>query len=54
MDGQVAVVSCCTYVKYSDFGVIFMLNSATGTPLDAIWGPNMAAGYTIDDVPTYR
>lgn len=33
-----------TYVKYSDFGVIVVLNSATGTPLAAIWGPNMAAG----------
>lgn len=33
-----------THVKYSVFGVVFVLNSATGTPRDAIWGPNMAAG----------
>lgn len=25
-----------TYVKYSVFGVVLVLNSATGTPLDAI------------------
>lgn len=42
-----------TYVKYSVFGVVLMLNSATGTPLDATRGPNMAAGYTIEDVPTW-
>lgn len=53
------MIFCCvffslTYVKYSDFGVVCMLNSATGTPLDAILGPNMAAGYTMEDVPTYR
>lgn len=29
-----------------------MLNSATGTPLDATWGANMAAGYTMEEVPT--
>lgn len=34
-------------------GVSSRLNSATGTPLDATWGANMAAGYTTDDVPTY-
>lgn len=41
-----AVISMCwvTYVKYSDLGVSVVLNSATGTPLAAIWGPNMAAG----------
>lgn len=43
---------CLTYVKYSVFGVVTVLNSATGTPLDATCGPNMAAGYTIEDVPT--
>lgn len=41
-------------MKYSVFGVVLMLNSATGTPLDATRGPNMAAGYTIEDVPTWR
>jgi hypothetical protein len=29
-----------------------MLNSATGTPLEATMGAYMAAGYTTDDVPT--
>ena len=29
-----------------------MLNSATGTPLFATCGANMAAGYTLDEVPT--
>lgn len=41
-----------TYVKYSVLGVVFVLNSATGTPLEAIRGPNMAAGYTMEEVPT--
>lgn len=31
-----------------------MLNSATIAPLSAACGANMAAGYTIDDVPTTR
>lgn len=43
-----------TYVKYSVFGVVFVLNSATGTPLEAIRGPNMAAGYTMEEVPTCK
>lgn len=30
------------------------MNSATGTPLAETCGANMAAGYTTDDVPTYR
>ena len=34
--------------------VFSILNSATGTPLAATLGANMAAGYTTDDVPTYN
>lgn len=34
-------------------GVSSILNSATGTPLDARSGANAAAGYTTDDVPIY-
>lgn len=33
-----------THVKRLVAGVASMLNSATGTPLDATWGANMAAG----------
>lgn len=47
-------VSRLTYVKYSVFGVVLVLNSATGTPLEAIRGPNMAAGYTMEEVPTCK
>ena len=31
-----------------------MLNSPTGTPLAASSGANPAAGYTTEEVPTYR
>lgn len=43
-----------TYLKRMVAGVFSMLNSATGTPLAATWGANMAAGYTTDEVPTCR
>lgn len=35
-------------------GVDSKLNSATGTPLSATLGANMAAGYTTELVPTYN
>jgi hypothetical protein len=35
-------------------GVLSMLNSATGIPLIARDGANMAAGYTTEEVPTCR
>lgn len=51
-------VSLCkvndTCLKRMVAGVFSMLNSATGTPLTATWGANMAAGYTTDEVPTCK
>lgn len=41
------------YPKFVVTGVSSILNSATGTPLLATDGANMAAGYTTDDVPTW-
>lgn len=43
-----------THAKRMVAGVVSMLNSATGTPLAATWGANMAAGYTTEEVPTCR
>jgi hypothetical protein len=40
------------YFKVDVTSVSSVLNSATGTPLIATLGANMAAGYTTDDVPT--
>ncbi len=43
-----------SYPKWWVAGVVSILNSATGTPLSATWGANIAAGYTTDDVPTTK
>lgn len=43
-----------THMNFMVAGVSSMLNSATGTPLAATWGANMAAGYTTEDVPTCK
>jgi len=40
------------YLNSPVTGVDSKLNSATGTPLLATCGANMAAGYTTEDVPT--
>ena len=43
-----------SYPNWEVTSVSSILNSATGTPLAATLGANMAAGYTTDDVPTYN
>jgi hypothetical protein len=43
-----------SYPKLSVTEVDSRLNSATGTPLAATCGANIAAGYTTDEVPTTR
>lgn len=51
-DGSMTVSE--THLKRMVAGVSSMLNSATGTPRAATWGANMAAGYTMEEVPTCR
>jgi hypothetical protein len=43
-----------SYPKLSVTEVDSRLNSATGTPLAATCGANIAAGYTTEEVPTTR
>lgn len=42
------------YPKVFVTSVGSILNSATGTPLNAADGAYIAAGYTTDEVPTYK